>query len=542
MTCRLSVLLTLFLSLTVAAQSAPAGANDAAMSSLSGIVQNSATGEPIPRALVQIGTGASTFSDAGGRFEFDKLNAGFTTITARKPGFLSPEEIQGEDRIGVTFSGGHIDHTAGTGSTARAGADAPPVTLKLIPEGVVFGRAQKADGEPIAYLTVQLFYVQISEGRRRVLPMNSAPTDEEGEFRIAGLRPGTYYLQAGPRFMPTWIGAPGHRAREAAYRPVFYPGVPDISSAAPLQVSPGQQLEADLSLNPDPVFRVSGTLLGMPPNDPAGDVFPRVTVLLRDNRSVAMPVQADSGNQFRAKVPAGSYIVRADIDTPQGPYGGDLPVTVQSDMSGLSLMVGPSPELRVEVSVQRTHTEPNRASQEQANLHFVSQGTKGPTFENAFSSGNGSIRGLEPGLYAVDITPMNASMYIESAQCGGVDLLRDNLEVGAGTPPIRVSLRDDGGTLAGNIVSNGRAAAGTVLIIPDGAPKQIKSVVAGNSGQFQSPKLAPGDYTVVAFDRVTGIEYTNPEVMSPYLANAIHVSVVANGESRVTVNLIQTSK
>jgi hypothetical protein len=534
--------LTLFFSLALAAQSAPASANEAAVYSLSGMVQNSVTGEPIPRALVQIGTGASTFSDGGGRFEFDKVNAGVMIITARKPGFLSPEEVEGEDRVSVTFSGRSVSHSEGPTPTLEIGPGAPPVTLKLIPEGVVFGRAQKTDGEPIGSLTVQLFYVQISQGRRKVLPMNSAQTDEEGEFRIAGLRPGTYYLQAGPRFMPTWTGAPGQRAHEAAYRPVFYPGVPDLSSAAPLQVSAGQQLEADLALNPNPVFRVSGTLVGMPPNDPAGDLFPRVSLLPRDNRSVAMPVQAESGNEFQAKVPEGSYIVRADIDTPQGPYGGDLPVTVQSDMSGLNLMVAPAPELHVEVSVQRTHANPNPLTRtlDQVNVHFISQDLKGPTLENAFADAR--VRGLEPGVYAVEVNAMDASLYVDSAQCGGVDLLRDNLMVGVGTPPIRVSLRDDGGTVAGNIISDGQAAPGTVLIIPDRAPKLVKAAVAGANGQFQSPKLAPGDYTVVAFERVAGFEYTNPEVISPYLGNAIHVSVVANGESRVTVNLIQTSK
>jgi hypothetical protein len=123
-----------------------------------------------------------------------------------------------------------------------------------------------------------------------------------------------------------------------------------------------------------------------------------------------------------------------------------------------------------------------------------------------------------------------------------VNLLRDNLMISPGTPPIRVTLRDDGGTLAGNVTSDGRAAPGTVLIIPDRAPRQIKTVVAGAGGQFQSPKLAPGDYTVLAFDRTTGLEYANPEVISSYVSNATHVSVGANGESRVSVNLIRTTK
>lgn len=540
---RFAVLLALFSSLTAAAQSAP-GANNRATYSLTGVVQNSVTGEPIPHALVQVVAvpPGSTFTDSGGQFEFDKLSGGVTTIIARKPGFFTPEELQGEDRVSLTFSGQQITHDEGPNSTAGIGRNAPPIVLKLIPQGVVFGHAQKSDGEPIGFLTVQLFYFQISDGHRKVLPMNSAQTNEEGDFRISGLRPGTYYLQAGPRYAPTWIGGPGQRAREAAYRPVFYPGVPDLSSAAPLQVAPGQQLEADLSLNPDPVFRVSGTVVGVPPSDAVEDVFPRVSLLLRDNRSVAIPVQAEPGNDFQAKVPAGSYIVRADVDTPQGAYGGDIPVSVQSDVSGLNLMVAPAPELRVEVSVQRTRANdnPNSRAQNQVNVHFISQDPKSPTVESAFTDGR--VRGLEPGVYAVEIIPMDGGFYVDSAQSGGVDLLRDNLTVGAGTAPIRVGLRDDAGTLAGNVVSDGRAASGTVLIIADRAPKQVKLALAGNNGQFQSPKLAPGDYTVLAFDRATDIEYANPEVLSPYLANATRVSVAANTESHVTVNLIQTNK
>ena len=528
MTFRLPFLLALLFSLNAAAQSVPV-ANNAATYSVTGIVQNSVTGEPVVHALVQIGgeSRQGVFTDSGGRFEFEQLRAGMTLMaSARKPGFLSPNEVDPNAPVPLV----------------NTGPDAAPVILKLIPEAVVFGRAQKLDGEPIGYLTVQLFYFQIADGRRKVLPMNSAQTNEEGEFRIAGLKPGTYYLQAGPRYAPTWIGGPGQRAREAAYRPVFYPGVPDLSSAAPLQVAPGQQIEADLSLNPDPIFRVSGTVVGLPPSSGVEDVWPRVTVLPRDSRSIAIPVQAEPGNDFLAKVPAGSYIVRADIDTPHGPYGGDLPVTVQSDVSGLNLMVAPAPEVRVEVSVQSTrgNDNPVNRAQNQVNVHFIGQDLKSPTVETAFIEGR--VRGLEPGVYAVEITPMNGNLYVDSAQSGGVDLLRDNLMVGPGTAPIRVALRDDGGTLAGNIVSDGHAASGTVLMIPDRAPKQIKIAVAGNNGQFRSPKLAPGDYTVVAFDRVTDIEYANPEVLSPYLANATRVSVVANGESRVTANLNQTGK
>ncbi len=519
----------LLIAMMSAGQSTAPASNKAATSSVSGVVQNSVTGEPIAHALVQLGgqSRSAVFTDSGGRFEFDQLPVNVAVMaSARKPGFLSPYEV---------------DETA-TLPVVWPGPDAAPVTLKLIPEGVIFGRAQKPDGEPIAYLTVQIFYFQIANGRRKMMPMNSVPTDEDGEFRIAGLRPGTYYLQAGPRFVPTWTGAPGQRARQAAYRPVFYPGVNDLGSAAPLQLSPGQQLEADLALSPDPVFRISGTIGGLPASDGPEEVWPRITILSRDNKIAAIPVQAGSGNDFEAKVPAGSYVVRADVDTPQGPYEGDLPVNVQSDVSGANVMVAPAPQLRVEVAVQRTATEPNRSrrTQEHVNVSFFGQDTNAFTFESTFN--DPVIQGLQPGVYSVEITPQNGDFYVESAQCGDVDLLRDNLTVGPGTPPIRVNLRDDGGALAGNLVADGHPAAGTVLLIPDRAPRHIVTGTAGNGGQFHSVKLAPGEYTVLAFDRVAGLEYTNPEVLGAYLANAVHVSVASNTDTRVTVNLIRLAK
>src|SRR5690242_8898806 len=125
MTSRLTFLFALVFALNAAAQS---GTNNRATYSLTGIVQNSVTGEPIPHALVQIVAAppGSTFTDAGGRFEFEKLSGGVTTVVARKPGFFTPEELQGEDRINLTFSGQQITHSEGPNSTVGIGPDAPP--------------------------------------------------------------------------------------------------------------------------------------------------------------------------------------------------------------------------------------------------------------------------------------------------------------------------------------------------------------------------------------------------------------------------------
>jgi len=543
----LPVWLVLFTSLAAAQLGSDQSANPEAIYSLAGTVENSVTGEPIPHALVEIvgGSEQNTFSDAGGRFAFDRLPAGITMmVAARKPGFLNPLETE-SNSSGVSVNSGR----PGSQTLVKIGPDAAPVTIYLIPEGVVFGRAQKPDGEPISYLTVQLFYSQISQGRKRWNLMNSTQTNEDGEFRMAGLSPGKYYLLLGPRLQTTWIGTPAQRAREAAYRPVFYPGVSDLASAAPLEVSAGQQVEADLSLSPDPVFRLSGSVVGLPPAD-AVEIWQRVQLISGTNDLVALPAEEEPGNEFQAKVPAGAYVVRANLDTPQGSFRGDVPVNVQSDLAGVTLAVAPLAPLRAELTIEQTHAPSvgDRRTVAGVNLRFLEEGVRLPSTEINFPVGPGAISnitGVDPGVYAVEIIPnMPDDFYVDSAQYGGTDLLRETLTVGQElTAPIHIALRDDGGRLSGTVVSDGGdVRQATVLLIADRAPQQIRTVMAGGNGQFQSPKLAPGDYTVLAFDSVAGIEYSSPEVINAYSSNATRVSVTTNGESRVSVNLIRTQK
>jgi hypothetical protein len=534
MTSWLSLIVMLLMSLaTVAQQTAAPAAGSGTTYSVAGVVQNSVTGEPIPHALVQISGAApsSTFSDAAGRFQFEHVQPGISSATARKPGFLSPSEID----------------PVGSPEILQIGSDTPPALLKLIPQAVVFGRAQRPDGEPVGYLSVQLLYFHIADGRKRWDLMNSTQTNDEGEFRIAGLRPGRYFLQAGPRFEPTFIGQPGRRAREAAYRPVFYPGVNDLGSATPIDVSPGQQFEAELALAPDPVFSVSGTITGVPPGNSVEEVWPRIEIAYPNSNFVAVPIGAEPGNEFHGKVPAGMYVLRAEVDTSGGSYRGEMPINVQSDVPGITLLVAPVRSIRVEVTVQRTAPGSGRRPQlDQANLQLHGEAAKLPASEQSLvvSSGrNNLLQGLEPGSYLVDVVPVTPDLYVDSVQCGVTDLLRDNLTIGQDPgAPIRISLRDDGGKLSGSVVSDGHPAKATVLLFPDRAPKQVKTAEAGSNGQFTSSMLAPGDYTVFAFDTVAGLEYTNPDVMNAYSSNATRVSVAPSGEIRVTVNLSQAAK
>jgi len=500
---------------------------------LSGSVVNSVTGEPIPRALVQMfaGGGNSTLTDSDGHFQFDGLAAMQTALTARKPGFFNEQEAsQGQGMSALT--------------RITIGPNTSSVVLKLVPEGIISGHVT-ADGEGIENIPVKLVHLRIIDGRRRWEQTGNATTDSDGEFRIASLVPGMYYAAFGPNWGPlAAVGNP--KSRERGYAEVFFPGVPDLASAAPIDLSGGQQFEADISLKAEPLYHVSGAVSGYAAGqgvnlsfvNSAGDTLP-------------FPVQfSRQGSEFQAQVTSGSYTLHAEAFSENSSLQANLPVTISADTAGIHLVL--EPDVSIPVIVRTEFSSSQAAKVVPQNMPVTVQLTSSlPSlaasdyFSSLDAPANPSalaLRDVEPGRYAAQVTP-NGPFYVQSAQCGGIDLLRDDLTVPAGSrvPPIEVVLRDDGASLTGTVNSEGQSARGAVFLVPDRTPRQTK--MAREQGQFRFTNLAPGDYGVFAADRGADLEYTNSEALSPYLGKAAHVTLPPNGNVNLPpLDLIHAGK
>ena len=150
---------------------------------ISGTVVNSVTGDPIRRALVDIGGQHSALTDGDGHFEFHDLPDSQVFINVHKPGFFNEQEISSAPPPENLL--------------VQAETDPKAVIAKLVPEGVVFGRIGSESG-PVEGQQVSLVASRVRDGVRRWERHGNATTDEEGTFRIAELMPGSYYLSVGP--------------------------------------------------------------------------------------------------------------------------------------------------------------------------------------------------------------------------------------------------------------------------------------------------------------------------------------------------------
>src|SRR5256886_16334387 len=83
-------------------------------------------------------------------------------------------------------------------------------------------------------------------------------TNEDGEFRIAELQPGTYYLSAGPSSNPVSAASGSSNPGALGFPVVYYPAGSDLSSASPISITPGKRLEIHLTISAQSCFSVTG--------------------------------------------------------------------------------------------------------------------------------------------------------------------------------------------------------------------------------------------------------------------------------------------
>jgi hypothetical protein len=159
------------------------------------------------------------------------------------------------------------------------------------------------------------------------------------------------------------------------------------------------------------------------------------------------------------------------------------------------------------------------------------------------------IANVPPGVYSVEVFP-NGPYYVQSARCGALNLLEQNLTVtpGAAVEPIEIVLRDDFGSLEGNVALGAGDESTMVIAIPEGRQGQIRNAevarpaesfdAAHSTAVFQFAQLAPGTYRVLAVDRTNDFEYGNPEVLQKYASKAREITVGANQQAKIELELV----
>jgi hypothetical protein len=471
-------------------------------------------------------TGVSV-TDSEGRFRLKDVPPGDYIVVADRFGYFRAEDNPTRLRV-----------------TPRA--EIRNVTLRMVIGGSISGRIVDINNRGLAGAAVsamQAGYLPPS-GQRQLQPRSDpfAATDDRGDYRVRGLRPGTYYMRAS-------ISVPGVDAT------AYYPGTPDESSATPIVVREGQELVADFRVDVKlrPVFTISGVvttanagILNRP--------IPRIFVVHGADGGTRYENKAGdpSGGRFEIRnIPAGTYELYPDARDADGRLYTSrttinlvdrnienltLPVVPTVDVIGRVLLNGEAPGGRLPGQNNSLNIQTV-----QGLLRYVI-GERGPGPFVDPQTGEFTITGMPPGIYKLSVSSMPPDAYLEDLRQIGASVHDEGFAVtdrpGA---PLQVLLASPAARVEGIVRGPNQEPVATVrvVLIPEASRRQEVARFRTNSsdkdGKFVLSGIPPGTYKLFAIDNFPENAWRNAEFMQPYDYKG-HIVTLAKGAS-ISVDL-----
>jgi hypothetical protein len=530
--------------------------------SLNGRVVEQGSGAGIPYANVVLAPLAASLdgyrtavADADGRFSF-RVGPGSFRVHAERQGYLRGE------------LGSRTPGVAGTPLVIVQGQTPPAALVTLTPTGVIAGRVLDDNG-PIRNVLVRALRVTYRDGERYLDLAAYARTDDRGEYRLFGLTPMSYVVDAIPQRRPHVEGAdyvtplvPSNANNNrnelrvplvqavtdrtldpAAYDtgvfvPSLYPGTTDSSAALALDVAPGALVTGiDLQVRRMSAVSVRGRVFGSESATAAQPL--NIAVRALSGPTVSTPIERDANGAFTVSgVPAGRYEIVARI---AGRLSGKAVVEVgDRDVSDVSIALEPG----VRVTGRCVIDGAAGGVTGPLLVQLVSPQAGGPSATTVNPDGSFAFENVEPREYRLRVLAGGRTI-VPSGVRLGTDVLTD------GILPITRERQGQQLELAMTLKTgaidvfvgdrNQRPLAGTtVALVP--APERrrysglFRTASTGADGQVQFTDVAPGSYTIMTGD-VAPAEWQNPDVIRRFERAGIAVTLQANERRRVTVTL-----
>jgi hypothetical protein len=502
-----------------------------------GQVLKAGSGEPLKKAQLTLR-------------KLDARDVTFTATTGESGRFLIPDVEPGRYRLSAERNGyvrqeygQRRPNQPGTVLVLEAGQRRGGIVFSLVPFAVVSGRVVDEDGEPIPHVRLLALRANRESGRRELMPVVSASSDDRGEYRIFGLAPGRYYVSAVPA--PS-AGSGVRETEEESYVPFYYPSVTDPGQAAPLELRAGGEMQGvDFRLTRTRTVRVRGRVL----NAASGKLERGIVVFLMPRgpgglaaapRTQNAVVDAQGNFEIRGVAP-GSYTLTAFQADGQRRLFARQPVEAgAANVEGVTLVLGPG----LEIAGRFRFEEPGgKWERMRVTLESRSGSVVGGANAVVRSDGTFSLQNVAADAYTLSVAGLAVDCYVKSARLGGADVLVGGLDVSRGDlpGPLEVVLSTAGGHIEGVVVKENQAAVAgaTVALVPEAAGRgQIRlfrSALADDYGHYVLRGIPPGDYRLFAWEDVEPGAWLDPDFLREFEKRGEPVSV--SERARYTVQL-----
>jgi hypothetical protein len=486
---------------------------------LEGQVVSASTGGPLKHASLRLSptgtpptpqtprTSFTSSTDAEGKFVLQDVDAGTYVLYAERVGY-----------IGQSY-GARSNNSAGARLKLDAGQSMKDLSIKLVPQAMIFGKVIDEDGEPVPNTNIECQRWAFVNGKRQLRTTGYGSTQADGSFVVGGLSAGRIYLSAEPRNNPRFNEierATGNAGRDGFLK-TYFPNSLDVTSAAPIEVTPGADVRGiELHMRRGRLYEIRGHVqnagsTGMPQNVNMF-IFPKGTDAYYGSGNQAYLNGKNTAFQFRNLVP-GVYIIQTqpafvtsvdasgEVKT-EARLSGRIEVTVgDTDVENVILPMAPGLEIAGTLKVESDSSAPPPIS----NIYL--QSTEGPGFGSAGGSvsaeGNFRIHGVAPAIYRVNTNGIPDGSYLKAVRFGGEDMTGKNLDLtSAAGGDMEIVISPNAADISGVVRNeNGEAVPGVNIQAYLG-DEMKRAAATDQNGTYHLTSLAPGDYRVYAWEDI----------------------------------------
>jgi len=552
-----TILIVSALASPLAAQTTP---EDLPPAIIEGSVINIQNSRTVPRASVTLlrvkGTGTkSQRCDSSGHFMFQNVEPGSYRLMAQRQGFFSDASKREYQPIVDVAAGEHVKN----------------MPVRLMPAAVVSGEVLDEYNDPVPDVEIRLLAIQRKLGLMDLRAAGKAITDDRGQYRVAGLHPGKYYVVAEykpnnasmealksmiaekllerrpvnsvPQNEPLRFDATQESGEPAyTYAPLFFPATSDFQQAQALRLNPGDEVATNFLLISAPVVSIRGKvtngLTGGPPTGASVAAF--WTTYIQGEGMPAQVSSEDGTFEIRGVAP-GTYTLRADFNQDKQIFEGEQTVEVGNEgAQNVQISALPDFDAAGHVTIAGTPDHPPR----RVLIEFAGEGLMPRVRASASFPEFKFEAQLRPDRhYYARALNLPEDYYLKSVAISGHEMPPDDVLVSGTRGDMELTFSAAGAQVEGVLYdSKGEPTRGSVLLAPDvpqpGPPDLYRRTSADSKGKFTLHGVAPGSYRIVALESLNlDAEINEPDFLRTIGNRGQNLSVEENGKYTVALKL-----